>query len=499
MALHLSLLAFIFLSLIVIAFPFSEALNRSSFPPGFIFGAASSAYQYEGAVREGGRGLSQWDVFAHTHPENILNGSNADVAIDQYHRYKDDIKLMKYIGLDSYRMSIGWPRILPKGSLKGGVNREGIDHYNNVINELLANGIQPFVTLYHWDLPQALEDAYGGFLSPNIVKDYIDYIDICFREFGDRVKHWITFNEPHIYSFGGYAAGIFAPGRCSYPDGNCTEGNSGTEPYVVGHHLLLSHASAVKLYKEKYQAHQKGVMGITLDTSWMIPYSSSRSNKDAAQRALDFEFGWFWDPINMGDYPLSMRALVGGRLPRFTNEQSMMLKGSYDFLGINYYTSNYVLNAPRKSNILSYNTDSQSNQTAVRNGKLIGPQAAASFIHVYPKGLEKLLLYIKKRYNSPAIYITENGTAERNNASIPLKEALNDQKRIDYLRGHTYYLHRAIQQGVSVKGYFPWTLMDDFEWNSGFTLRFGLIFVDYKTLNRYPKRSAYWYKNFLKA
>ncbi|ERN11637.1 hypothetical protein AMTR_s00022p00202460, partial [Amborella trichopoda] len=183
----------------------------------------------------------------------IFDGSNGDVAIDQYHLYKDDVKLMKYLGLDAYRLSIAWPRILPKGTLEGGVNRAGIDHYNSLINELLANGIQPFVTLFHWDLPQALEDAYGGFLSPNIVKDYTDYVDVCFREFGDRVKHWITLNEPYSYAFGGYVAGIFAPGRCSKPDGNCTAGNSGTEGYVVAHHLLLSHASAVKLYREKYK------------------------------------------------------------------------------------------------------------------------------------------------------------------------------------------------------------------------------------------------------
>ncbi|XP_011625439.1 beta-glucosidase 12 [Amborella trichopoda] len=495
MALSPSLLVLI----VALVFPFAEALNRSSFPPGFIFGVASSAYQYEGAAKEGGRGLSNWDVFTHTQPGKIFDGSNGDVAIDQYHLYKDDVKLMKYLGLDAYRLSIAWPRILPKGTLEGGVNRAGIDHYNSLINELLANGIQPFVTLFHWDLPQALEDAYGGFLSPNIVKDYTDYVDVCFREFGDRVKHWITLNEPYSYAFGGYVAGIFAPGRCSKPDGNCTAGNSGTEGYVVAHHLLLSHASAVKLYREKYKAYQKGVIGVTLVTHWMIPYSSSRSNDDAAQRALDFMFGWFWDPIALGDYPFSMRALVGGRLPKFTKEQSLLLKGSYDFLGLNYYTTNYVLHATSKSNVVSYSTDSQTNQTAVRNGKLIGPEAASDFLHVYPKGLEDLLLYIKKRYNSPVIYITENGIDEFNNASVPLKESLNDPMRVDFYKGHTYYLHRAIQKGVNVKGYFPWTFLDDFEWNSGFTVRFGFVFVDYKTLKRYPKRSAYWYKNFLKG
>ncbi|XP_020528277.1 beta-glucosidase 12-like [Amborella trichopoda] len=406
---------------------------------------------------------------------------------------------MKYLGVDAYRMSIAWSRILPKGSLKGGVNREGIKHYNNVINELHANDIQPFVTLFHWDLPQALEDAYGGFLSPHIVEDYTNYVDICFREFGDRVKHWITLNEPFSYAYGGYVAGFFAPGRCSYPDGNCTAGNSSTEPYVVAHNLLLSHASVVKLYKEKYQAYQKGLIGISLVTNWMVPYSPSKSNHDAAQRAIDFMFGWFWDPIALGDYPLSMRALVGERLPKFTKEQSLMLKGSYDFLGLNYYTTNYVFNAPSESNVLSYRTDSQVNYTGMKNGKLIGPQAGIGFLYIYPKGLKDLLVYIKKRYNNPLIYVTENGVSEFNNASIPLKEALNDQMRVEFYRGHTHYLHRAIQKGVNVNGYFPWTLMDDYEWYLGFSVRFGLVFVDYKTLKRYPKLSAYWYKNFLKG
>ncbi|KAL5983324.1 Beta-glucosidase 24 [Asimina triloba] len=196
--------------------------------------------------------------------------------------------------MDAFRFSISWPRILPYGNLRGGVNKEGIRFYNNLIDELLSNGLKPFVTLFHWDAPQSIEDAYAGFLSSKIVDDFRDYAEVCFKEFGDRVKHWMTLNEPLTYSVGGYAIGFLAPGRCS-PGGailNCSAGNSGTEPYIVGHNMLLAHAAAVKLYKEKYQASQKGVVGIALVSNWMVPFSGSKENRDAAQRAIDFMLGW---------------------------------------------------------------------------------------------------------------------------------------------------------------------------------------------------------------
>uniref|UniRef100_A0ACD5UBS0 Uncharacterized protein n=1 Tax=Avena sativa TaxID=4498 RepID=A0ACD5UBS0_AVESA len=229
-------------------------IDRRSFPEGFIFGTASAAYQYEGGATEGGRGPSIWDTFAHRHPEKIADRSNGHVADDSYHLYKEDVRLMKDMGMDAYRFSISWTRVLPGGTLKSGVNVEGIKYYNNLINELLSKGVQPFVTLFHWDSPQALEDKYGGFLSPNIINDYKDYAQVCFREFGDRVKHWITFNEPTKFCQGGYASGTSAPGRCSpWEKGKCGAGDSGREPYIAGHHLLLAHAATVRLYKEKYQ------------------------------------------------------------------------------------------------------------------------------------------------------------------------------------------------------------------------------------------------------
>ncbi|KAJ7947513.1 Beta-glucosidase [Quillaja saponaria] len=475
-------------------------LNRTSFPAGFIFGAASAAYQYEGAANEGGKGPSIWDTFTHKHPDKIQDRSNGDVAIDEYHHYKEDVGIMKEMNLDAYRFSISWPRILPKGKLSGGVNKEGINYYNNLINELLAKGLQPYGTIFHWDLPQTLEDEYGGFLSSHIVNDFKDYAEICFKEFGDRVKHWITMNEPWTYSMGGYALGTLAPGRCSsWLNNNCTGGDSSTEPYIASHNQLLAHAAAVEVYRNKYQTSQKGSIGITLVCHWMVPFSNKKSDQDAASRALDFMFGWFMDPLTSGDYPNAMRSLVGNRLPKFSNEKSKLLKGSFDFIGLNYYTADYAAHAPPLSNARpSYVTDSLANLSTERNGIPIGPVTALSWLHVYPRGLKELLVYVKRKYNNPPIYITENGYVDFNDPDILLEDALLDTYRVDYYYRHLYLLSQAIKEGVNVKGYFAWSLLDNFEWGSGYTVRFGINFVDYKNgLRRYPKLSASWFKNFL--
>ncbi|XVF04630.1 hypothetical protein REPUB_Repub05bG0100900 [Reevesia pubescens] len=427
---------------------------------------------------------------------------------------QEDVRIMKVMGLDAYRFSLSWPRILPKGKLSGGINQAGIKYYNNLINELLANDIQPLVTIFHWDIPQALEDEYGGFLSPQIVDDFRDYAQVCFKSFGDRVKQWITFNEPYGYSAGGYALAFLAPWRCSdWQKLNCTGGDSGTEPYLVGHHQLLSHAATVHFYKEEYQATQKGKIGITLMSHWFVPYDRSKQHKKASGRALDFLFGWFMDPLTNGDYPHSMKSLVGDRLPKFSKQQSKMLKGSFDFLGLNYYSSYYVKDAPNQGKNASYVTDSAAAFLAARNGVPIGPQAASVWLYVYPKGLGYLLHFIKRKYNNPVIYITENGVDEKNNNSLSLNEALTDYKRIEYHYQHLRVLEKSINNlydllssfifergGVNVKGYFVWSLLDNFEWSNGYTVRFGFNFVDYKDgLKRYPKLSADWFKSFLFA
>ncbi|WVZ02096.1 hypothetical protein V8G54_022902 [Vigna mungo] len=439
--------------------PQIDLLNRNSFPTGFIFGTASSAYQYEGAANEGGRGPSIWDTFTDKYPEKIEDRSNGDVAVDSYHRYKEDVQIMKNMNLDAYRISISWSRILPNGTLSGGINQKGIDYYNNLINELLANGLEPFVTLFHWDLPQSLEDEYGGFLSPHSVKDFQDYAELCFKEFGDRVKKWITLNEPYSYSNKGYALGRHAPGRCSdWWSPNCNGGDSGTEPYLATHHQLLAHAAAVNVYRTK-----------------------------------------FMDPLTRGDYPEIMRSLVKSRLPKFTKEQSKLLINSFDFLGINYYTANFVSDAPELRNArASYMTDPLVNCSFVCDGKLIGENVVSDWLYVYPKGFREVLLYTKEKYNNPLIYITENGVSEYDDHSLSLEESLLDIYRVDYHYGHLYYLLDAMKNGVNVKGYFVWSLLDNFEWESGYIKRFGMNFVDYKNgLKRYSKLSALWFKDFL--
>ncbi|XP_050224064.1 beta-glucosidase 12-like [Mercurialis annua] len=478
------------------------SLNQSSFPAGFLFGTASAAYQYEGAANEGGRGPSIWDTYTHRYPGKILDGSTGNVANDAYHKYKEDVGIMKEMGLDAYRFSISWSRILPKGKLNGGVNKEGIKYYNNLINELLANGIKPFITLFHWDLPQALEDEYGGFLSYKIVDDFRDYAEICFKKFGDRVKHWITLNEPSSYSNGGYAMGYLAPGRCSsWLQLNCTGGDSATEPYIVTHNQLLAHAAAVKLYRANYKAKQKGIIGITLVSHWFIPYSNAKHHQNAAKRAIDFMFGWFMDPISNGDYPHTLKSLVGNRLPKFLEEQSKMVKGSFDFLGLNYYTANYAAYVHYSNAInASILTDSRANLSSERNGIPIGPKAASDWLYVYPRGIRDLLLYTKNKYNNPLIYITENGIDEVNNAAtLTLEEQLADNMRIDYYYSHLSFLKKAIKDGANVKGYFAWSLLDNFEWSNGYTVRFGINYVDFKDgCKRYPKLSAHWFNKFLK-
>ncbi|KAI9166263.1 hypothetical protein LWI28_029132 [Acer negundo] len=326
--------------------------NRSSFSSEFIFGTASSSYQYEGAAKQDGRGPSIWDTFTH-----YSSGRCADDEGHELGCFQILYLLVKIITSDDFR----------------------------------------------------------------------DFAEVCYKEFGDRVKYWITINEPWTYSSMGYDLGTLAPGRCSkWVNSACEAGNSSTEPYLVSHHMLLSHAAAVKLYKHKYQRIQKGKIGITLASHWMVPYSKKKPNVEAAKRALDFMFGWFMEPLTYGDYPFSMRTLVGERLPKFSKKESMMVKGSLDFLGLNYYTGYYAANVAVANPVnISYSTDSLANQTRVD---------------------------------------------ELKNSTLPLEEALKDPMRIDYYHRHLSFLHKAIKEGVNVKGYFAWSLLDNFAWASGYTV-----------------------------
>ncbi|KAK1552566.1 hypothetical protein Q3G72_019252 [Acer saccharum] len=292
-----------------------------------------------------------------------------------------------------------------------------------------------------------------------------------------------------------------APGRCSKYIGNCSTGNSATEPYIVTHYLILSHATAVKLYREKYQISQKGWIGISIHTQWIVPKFQTIASKKAASRALDFKIGWIMDPITNGNYPKSMQILVGNRLPKFTESESEFVKSSMDFIGLNYYTATYADNLTSSSSsidLLSYLTDNHVNLTYEKNGIPIGQSTNSSWLYIYPKGIRKLLLYTKRKYNTPSIYITENGMGDVNSSLWPIDKALNDSLRIKYHSLHLFYLLKAIKDGVDVRGYHAWTFLDNFEWSSGYTYRFGINYVDYKHgFKRYLKNSALWFQNFL--
>ncbi|XP_018832863.1 beta-glucosidase 42 [Juglans regia] len=465
-------------------------ISRSDFPPNFVFGVATSAYQVEGACKEGGRGPSIWDAFSHTEGK-IVDKSNGDSAVDQYHRYKEDVELIAKLGFDAYRFSISWSRIFPDG-LGTKVNDEGIAYYNNVINALLEKGIQPCVTLYHWDLPLHLHETMGGWLNKQIVKYFAIYAETCFASFGDRVKTWITINEPLQTSVNGYDAGIFAPGRREH---------SLTEPYLVSHHQILAHAAAVSIYRNKYKDKQGGQIGLVLDCEWAEANSDKMEDNSAAARRLDFQFGWFLHPICYGEYPNVMHERLGERLPKFSEEDKELIRNSIDFVGLNHYTSRfiaYVKDSPDEGDY--YKAQEMQRLAEWEEGEAIGPRAASEWLYVVPWGIRKVLNYIAQKYNNVPIYVTENGMDDNDDGTSPLDEMLDDKLRIFYYKTYLEAVAQAIKDGVDVRGYFAWSLLDNFEWAQGYTKRFGLVYVDYKNgLSRHPKSSAYWFLRFLKG
>ncbi|KAI3718743.1 hypothetical protein L6452_19625 [Arctium lappa] len=470
--------------------------SSSAFPRNFLFGTASSSYQFEGAYLTDGKGLSNWDIFSHK-PGNIADGSNGDIAVDHYHLYLDDIELMEYIGLNTYRFSISWARILPKGRF-GTLNMAGIRHYDNLINALIGKGIQPFVSLTHYDIPQELEDRYGGWLSPQVRQDFAYYAHICFKYYGDRVKYWITFNEPNVVAIRGYRSGIYPPARCSGSYGNCSSGDSEREPFIVAHNMILSHAAAVDIYRTKYQEKQKGSIGIVMNAVWYEPISNSSQDRLAAQRAQSFYMNWFLDPIIFGKYPEEMKDILGSLLPDFSYDYLKKLKnGLLDFIGINHYTSFYAkdcLHSTCEQGPGVSKTEGYYLRTALKNNVLIGESSAVDWLYVYPEGMEKMVTYLKNRYNNTPMFITENGFGMLNR---PDSRINYDDKRVEYMKSYLDALLSAIRKGADVRGYFAWSLLDNFEWLSGYTIRFGLYHVDYETLTRTPKLSAKWYKQFI--
>ncbi|CAK8531069.1 unnamed protein product [Lathyrus sativus] len=495
----LLLLSFFIFSIIMgSSWAFVSVEENSKFPRNFLFGTASSSYQFEGAFLSDGKGLNNWDVFTHK-TGTILDGSNGDVAVDHYHRYQEDVDLMKDIGVNSYRFSLSWARILPKGRF-GNVNKAGIAYYNRLIDAIIDRGIEPFVTITHYDIPQELEIRYKSWLSPEIQEDFKYYADICFKYFGDRVKYWVTFNEPNVAVICGYRTGVYPPSRCSGSFGNCSYGDSEKEPFIAASNIILSHVAAVDVYRTKYQKKQGGTIGIAMNAIWFEAFSNSSEDKLAAERAQSFYMNWFLDPIILGRYPAEMHEILGGGLLAFSKYDSEKLKNGLDFIGINHYTSYYVKDcifSTCEQGKGSSKTEGFALTSAQMNGLTIGEPSALAWLYVHPQGMEKIVTYIKHRYNNIPMFITENGFGTAENSYPIIKDALNDVKRVEYLNGYLDSLAAAIRKGADVRGYFVWSLLDNFEWKHGYSIRFGLHRVDFATLNRTPRMSAFWYKNVI--
>jgi len=423
-------------------------MGKVTFPGDFLWGAATASYQIEGAHDVDGKGESIWDRFSHI-PGKVYNNQNGDIACDHYHRYQEDIALMKKIGLKSYRFSISWPRILPEG--KGRVNTKGLDFYKRLVEELLQNDIQPAVTLYHWDLPQALQDK-GGWVNRDIVNYFTEYAGIVFKTLGDRVSLWITHNEPWVVSFLGYALGNHAPGIKDYPGA-----------LKAAHHLLLSHGMTVNSYRS---LNLDGKIGITLNLTRAYPLTDSKKDREAAARMEAFQNGWFLDPIFKGSYPDILLPIYEKEFGRLQIKEGDMktISEEIDFLGVNYYTRS----------IVKYDLKDRLKFKSVKNE---GTEHTEMDWEVYPEGLYNLLIHLNKEYTKKPLYITENGAAFAD--KLEEDERVHDQKRIDYLRAHFESAYRAIKEGVPLKGYYVWSLMDNFEWAYGYSKRFGLIYVDY--------------------
>ncbi|MCB0534580.1 MAG: beta-glucosidase [Saprospiraceae bacterium] len=455
---------------------------KKLFPEKFIWGGATSAYQIEGAWNSDGKGPSIWDVFCMI-PGKVHNGDTGAIACDHYHRMADDVALMQQIGLQAYRFSISWPRILPAG--RGAINKQGIEFYNKLIDKLLEAGIEPWVTLYHWDLPAALEFEHGGWLSEATSDAFADYADVCFKNFGDRVKNWITINEAWVVAILGYGLGVFAPGRVS-----------NSAPYLAGHNLLKAHGKAVRRYREKYQSTQKGQIGITNNCDWREPLTDSDADKQAATRALEFFLAWFADPIYRGDYPESMKSRLGARLPSISATDRQLIQGSSDFFGLNHYTTMYAADASGGAvpgNVYGNGGLSEDQDVSLSispDWKLTDMQWA-----IVPWGCRKLLEWIAARYGNPPLYITENGCAFDDPV---VNGTVQDTARIAFFDSYLSETHRAIQNGVDLRGYFIWSLLDNFEWASGFSKKFGITAVEPGTLQRIPKESAWWYRKVIR-
>lgn len=441
-------------------------MPKINFPKKFLWGSATAAYQIEGAFDENGRGESIWDRYCRT-PGNICDGTSGDVGCDHYHLYEQDIEIMKKLGLKAYRFSISWPRIFPNGF--GEPNEKGMNFYKKLVERLIENGIKPAITLYHWDLPQKLQDI-GGWANRAVTDYFEQYASYVFSQLGELVPLWITFNEPYCTSFVGNWAGRHAPGLRDYKTS-----------VLVSHHLLLAHGKAVRAYRKM---QFKGEIGITLNMNHAYPKTNSLENVKAAELSHAAWNRWFADPIFKGYYPREAVELYKekGVLPEISAEDLQIINMPIDFLGLNNYFSTLT------------SADSNHWPLGIKD-EFFGKDYTEMGWGINPQGLYDLLLRLNKDYGGIKIYITENGAAFRD--MVGSNGEIEDQNRIEFLAGYLCQVHRAIEAGVNLQGYFLWSLMDNFEWAYGYSKRFGIVHIDYETQKRTIKKSGYWYRNVI--
>ncbi|HZY66230.1 MAG TPA: GH1 family beta-glucosidase [Rubrobacteraceae bacterium] len=448
------------------------------FPDNFLWGTATASYQIEGAAGEDGRGPSIWDTFSHTSGK-VYRGDTGDIACDHYHRLEEDLDLMADLGLQAYRFSVAWPRVQPEGS--GAPNQKGLDFYRRLVEGLRERSIEPMLTLYHWDLPQALEDR-GGWMVRETSERFAEYAGIVYEELGDVVRLWITLNEPWVAAWMGHGYGVHAPG---YADP--------AKALSATHHLLLGHGLALQTMRSAAGPGDENQLGVTLILQPARPSRDREADAEAVRRVDGQANRLYLDPLFRGQYPEDLLSYYRGRgveLPPVQDGDMDVISGNLNFLGINYYFRHAVRDAP----------DENPSETPFSelNARVIVPHDAertAMGWPVVPEGLTEILVRVKEEYADLPIYITENGRAVYD--YVDPEGHVKDEERVTFLDAHFRTAHRAVEQGVDLAGYFVWSLLDNFEWAEGYSKRFGLVYVDYPTQRRIPKTSAHWYTDVI--
>ncbi|HWK49985.1 MAG TPA: GH1 family beta-glucosidase [Steroidobacter sp.] len=435
------------------------------FPKDFLWGCATSAYQIEGSPLADGAGPSVWHRFSHT-PGRVQDGDTADVTCDHYRRWESDVDLMHSLGLNAYRFSIAWGRVLPEGT--GRINAAGLDFYDRLVDRLLSRGIQPMVTLFHWDLPAALDDR-GGWLNRDIAQWFAEYANVVFRRLDDRVQYWTTLNEPWVVADGGYMQGVLAPGHRNV-----------FEAPRAAHHLMMAHGAAVQAYR----AIGRNKIGLVVNIEPKYPASQSDADRAATRRAEAYMNRQYLEPALLGSYPEELHEVFGEAWPKWPQSDLKLIQQPLDYIGVNYYTR-AVVRADANAWPLKSTTVKQRQHTHMETGW-----------EVFPQGLVDTLLWIKDKYGNPPVYITENGACFYDPPQVE-GPVLEDPLRVDYLRKHITAVHTAMQRGADIRGYFAWSLFDNFEWAFGFSKRFGIVHMNYETLKRTLKTSAHFYSKVI--